>query len=327
MDHGSGFAAHRRHRGRHAARGVDRAASIFPLCAAASCGTTTAYVTGKVPAARARRPAPDLVHPGAVPQITPWSHDVLDRVPPLGPAAAGYHLVNVMLHALNAAAGVACCAGCASRRAWVAAAIFALHPMQVESVAWITERKNVLSGFFSLSALLLFLRGSEVRGHAGEAYLAAGRAGLLFAAGAPQQAGHLHPAGDLAPARLVAARGGGAAGHCILTGALVHCRHRPGSSHRLGWSGTTSARRDRNGRCSFVDRLLIAGRAVWFYPQTLLWPPTRSPSSIRAGRSTHRCGGSFSSRRRRAWCSAALYVGAAADRQGDRWWRRSAKTA
>ena len=58
----------------------------------------------------------------------------------------GYHLVNILLHALNACCSGGCCAGCGVPGAWVAAAIFALHPMMVESVAWITERKNVLSG-------------------------------------------------------------------------------------------------------------------------------------------------------------------------------------
>ena len=70
-----------------------------------------------------------------------WGHDPF-----------GYHIVNILLHAASAwlVAGIL--------RRWsvpgavVAAVIFALHPVHVESVAWMTELKNTLSGVLYLLA-------------------------------------------------------------------------------------------------------------------------------------------------------------------------------
>ena len=90
----------------------------------------------------------------------------------------GYHLTNVLLHTANAivfyfvalrllgAAGAP--AGTANRLASAlgaafAALVFAVHPLRVESVAWVTERRDVVSGLFYLMAILAYLRDSDVR--------------------------------------------------------------------------------------------------------------------------------------------------------------------
>jgi tetratricopeptide (TPR) repeat protein len=76
----------------------------------------------------------------------------------------GYHLINVLIHAANALLLWLLLRRLDIAGAWFAAAVFALHPVHVESVAWITERKNVMSLFFSLASLLAWLRFTEPRG-------------------------------------------------------------------------------------------------------------------------------------------------------------------
>jgi tetratricopeptide (TPR) repeat protein len=83
----------------------------------------------------------------------------------------GYHAVNVALHAANAVLVGRLLAGLAVPGAWFVAALFALHPVHVESVAWAMERKNVLSGFCYLLAFGSYLRFTA--GRRGAWYVAA----------------------------------------------------------------------------------------------------------------------------------------------------------
>lgn len=98
--------------------------------------------------------------------------------PPNRHTAFGYHLTNILLHAAAAAffvliarrllrAGFGLSKGfyevesywCAA----LAALIFAVHPLRVESVAWVTERRDVLSAVFLFAAVLVYLRAAERR--------------------------------------------------------------------------------------------------------------------------------------------------------------------
>ena len=80
---------------------------------------------------------------------------------------AGHHLTNVLLHNIGAVLLFLVLSGMTGRL-WASAfvaAVFAIHPMRVESVAWITERKDVLSGVFlmlTLAAYARYARGPSV---------------------------------------------------------------------------------------------------------------------------------------------------------------------
>ena len=80
-----------------------------------------------------------------------------------GTGPAGYHLTNVLLHAANALLlfwTLFRLTG-SKGRSFFAAAFFAVHPLRIESVVWITERKDVLSGLFFFLCLLAHLRQVE----------------------------------------------------------------------------------------------------------------------------------------------------------------------
>ena len=89
-----------------------------------------------------------------------------------GTDPSGYHLTNVLLYGATTLA-VVLLVGALVARAWnvvdgrvlvaagVAGLIFGVHPLHVESVAWVSERKDVLFGFFYVVALLFYLRFAE----------------------------------------------------------------------------------------------------------------------------------------------------------------------
>jgi len=95
---------------------------------------------------------------GATQQYYPLVHSVFWVEHRLwGDSTVGYHLTNILLHAFSALLLVKILRQLKIPGAWLAAAIFALHPVQVESVSWISELKNTLSGAFYLGSALAYL--------------------------------------------------------------------------------------------------------------------------------------------------------------------------
>lgn len=80
----------------------------------------------------------------------------------------GYHLVNLGFHVANALLVWAVFARLRMKGAWLLGALFALHPMHVETTAWAMEIKNLLSGFFYLAAAYVYL-GFDARWNAAHA--------------------------------------------------------------------------------------------------------------------------------------------------------------
>jgi len=190
-----------------------------------------------------------------------------------GLAPLGYHVVNVLLHALAAFLLWRVLSALGVPGAWLAAAIFALHPVHVESVAWVTERKNVLSGVFALGSLLAYIRaGGVVDDTSGgrSTRRMYGLALLAFACALLSKTvtGSL-PAVILLLVWWKRGRVGGRDLGLLLPffllafafGALTVQLE----SQHVGASGP-------QWDLSFVERCTIAGRALWFYAAKLLWP-------------------------------------------------------
>ena len=93
--------------------------------------------------------------------MTMLSHMVAVQVLGLNPW--GHHLINVVLHALNAVLVFALLqqmTGARWRSLWVAV-FFAVHPLRVEAVAWVTVRRELLMAFFGLLSLIAYVRYAQ----------------------------------------------------------------------------------------------------------------------------------------------------------------------
>ncbi len=183
-----------------------------------------------------------------------------------GGAVLGYHLTNVILHAASALLVVITVRRLSLPGAWLAGFIFALHPVCVNSVAWISEQKSTLSAVFYLGAALAFLRFDRTRRRTqyavasvlfllallSKTVTATLPAALLvilwWRHGRLDWKRHVRP---LAPWLAV----GVAAG--IFT-AWVERRF-------IGAEG-------RDFALTLLDRCLLAGRVIWFYFAKLVWP-------------------------------------------------------
>ena len=179
----------------------------------------------------------------------------------------GYHWVNILLHLGNALLVWCIVTRLKVPGAWLAAAIFALHPIQVESVGWISELKNVLMGFFFLLTLLTWIEYVDAtHKHRRILYVAA----LVF---------YLLALSAKATA-------------CTLPAALLlvlWLKQRPIGRRALleiipfvvlalgiGLVAVWWEKYHQGTRMLVslgpVERLLIASRAVWFYLGKIFWP-------------------------------------------------------
>jgi tetratricopeptide (TPR) repeat protein len=214
-----------------------------------------------------------------------------------GDAPLGYHLLNVLLHATAACLLVLVLRRLAVPGAFLAGLIFALHPVCVETVAWVSEEKNTLSTVFYLWAALTYLRWREV-GTGGPPVRnkletspdrSDGRAASPAAASAPAR-----PCLYICATALFVLAVASKSEAATLPAALLvvlwwkqgRLSWRTDAVPLLPWFGVAVAgglitawvevsdigARGADFALTFTQRFLVAGRAVWFYLGKLLWP-------------------------------------------------------
>ncbi len=215
------------------------------------------------------------LEPRATPQYYPVVHTTFWIEYHLwGLKPAGYHLVNVLIHAGNAVLVWLVLRKLSIPGAWLAAAVFGLHPVHVESVAWVTERKNVLSGMLYLGSLLVYadIAGIGTRPAAGpRAAPGRGTFWQRFCSWARLLSKSVTcslPAAILlliALKRRLAWRDVRPLVPWFVLGLATAWITVILEKTHVGAAGSPFA-------WSFSDRCLIAGRALWFYFGKLAWP-------------------------------------------------------
>jgi Flp pilus assembly protein TadD len=184
----------------------------------------------------------------------------------------GYHAVNILLHAANALLLRHLLHRMRAPGAWWAAGLFALHPVYVMSVAWITELKNVLSTAFALGSALLLLRHWEEqeRGTARRPVLLLGAAWTLFACALlSKTAALVLPVGVGA---LLWWRTGRLGRRQAVTLALMLAAGIAAGLATLWIERTLVGARGEEFHLSLPERIIVAGRSFWFYLGKLFWP-------------------------------------------------------
>jgi protein O-mannosyl-transferase len=181
----------------------------------------------------------------------------------------GYHWVNLLLHVGNALLVWAVLARLKVPGSWLAAAIFALHPVQVESVAWITERKNVLMGFFFLLTLLAWIVFADERTRRPWTFYCLALIFYVLALSAKATACTLPAAvflilwlqkKPITMRRLIQIAPFVAFGIGMGLLAVWWERYHQGTNRYLFTF------------LSPIERILVASRAVWFYLSKIIWP-------------------------------------------------------
>lgn len=179
----------------------------------------------------------------------------------------GYHWVNILFHLGNAFLVWCVLSRLKVPGAWLAAAVFALHPVQVESVAWISELKNVLMGFFFLLTLLAWTRYLDSAGRNRRFLYAAALVFYLLALFAKSTACTL-PAALLLilwlKKRPIDSRALFEIVPFILFGLGV-------GSIAVWWEKYHQGARVLVSLAP-MERVLVASRAIWFYLSKIFWP-------------------------------------------------------